>query len=326
MRVFWVSIIRRGWPVRHVQVRVAQQSAPNFLISRESPLMPTSPTNASGLSRIELQAAVEAVGFWWHSIDLGQGVVTPGAKTATVIQRELQSLRLPNLNGKSVLDIGAYDGYYSFAAERRNAARVVALDHFAWAIDLPAAARYRQDCRRRGIEPQPVEQTPNWQPTLLPGKRGFDTARRALRSNVEVVVDEFMTMDLTSLGAFDVTLYLGVLYHMQDPLGSLRRLASVTRELAVIETHAIALPGYEHLELCQFYSSSQLNRDPSNWWGPNLNAILGMCSAAGFSRVEVVAGRIPEGAGPRLKQTAMALLSYLTRRPYYFRAVIHAWK
>ena len=97
-------------------------------------------------------------------------------------------------------------------------------------------------------------------------------------------------------------------------------------ELAIIETHAVSLPGYEHLELCEFYWSNQLNRDTTNWWGPNLNAIVGMCRAAGFSQVKVVAGRVPAGGVPRLRQSASAVLSYATRRPYHFRALVHAWK
>jgi tRNA (mo5U34)-methyltransferase len=253
-------------------------------------------------------------------------VVTPGAKTPAVIARELKSLRLPDLSGKSVLDIGAYDGYYSFAAERLGAARVVALDHFVWAMDLPKANAYWRDCKQRGVAPLPVQETPHWQPDRLPGKVGFDAAHRALRSHVEVVVDDFMTMDVARLGTFDVTLFMGVLYHMQDPLGSLTRLAAVTKELAIIETHAIAVPGYEHLELCEFYSSNQLNGDTTNWWGPNLKALRGMCRAAGFSRVDVVVGRIPDTAVQRVRQAAGAALSYVTRRPYHFRAVVHAWK
>lgn len=282
--------------------------------------------NQNDPSARDLRASVDAVGFWWHSIDLGQGVVTPGAKSASVIRRELESLRLPALHGKTVLDIGAYDGFYSFACERLGAAQVVALDHFVWAMDLPNAIAYWRECKQRGTAPVPVEETPFWQPQRLPGKKGFDTAHAALHSKVEVVVDDFMAMDLARLGMFDVTLFMGVLYHMKDPLGSLTRLAAATRELAVIETHAMALPGYEHLELCEFYSANQLNGDTTNWWGPNLRALEGMCRAAGFSRVEVVVGRLPGSAMQRLRQGASAVLSYVRRRPYYFRAVLHAWK
>jgi tRNA (mo5U34)-methyltransferase len=289
--------------------------------------MSTSPANKTDEpTKDYLQACADSVGFWWHSIDLGHGVVTPGAKTPAVIARELKALRLPSLSGKSVLDIGAYDGYYSFMSERLGAARVVALDHFVWAMDLPKAIAYWRECKEHNVVPAPVHQTPFWQPDLLPGKLGFETARRALRSKVEVVIDDFMTMDLDPLGTFDITLFMGVLYHMTDPLGSLTRLARVTKELAVIETHAIAVPGYEHLELSEFYSSSQLNGDSTNWWGPNLRALQGMCRAAGFSRVDVVVGKIPTTRAQRLRKGAGAVLSYLRRRPYYFRATLHAWK
>jgi tRNA (mo5U34)-methyltransferase len=277
-------------------------------------------------TREYLQALSDQIEFWWHSIDLGQGVVTPGFKTPAIIARELQSLRLPPLGGKTVLDIGAYDGYYSFAAERLGARRVVALDHFVWALDLPKAIAYWRECKDRNIVPLPPEETAMWQPQRLPGKRAFDTARAALNSKVEVVVEDFTTMDLAPLGAFDVTLYMGVLYHMKDPLGSLTRVARVTRELAVIETHAVVIPGYEHLELSEFYSSSQLNGDSTNWWGPNLRALQGMCLAAGFSRVDVVAGRMSGTASQRLRQAGSAAMSLIKRRPYYFRAVLHAWK
>lgn len=274
----------------------------------------------------DLRARVDEVGFWWHSIDLGQGVVTPGVKTPAIIARELESLHLPELKGKTVLDVGTYDGYYSFACERLGAGRVVALDRFVWATDLPKAMAYWQECRECGVAPLPIEQTPMWQPGLLPGKRAFDTAHAALGSRVEVVVDDFMTMDVAPLGTFDVTLFMGVLYHMKDPLESLRRLAQVTGELAVIETHAAAISGFEHLELCEFYSANQLNGDPSNWWGPNLQALRGMCRAAGFSRVEVVSKGDPRTVVQRVRQAGAVALSALLRRPRYFRAVVHAWK
>jgi tRNA (mo5U34)-methyltransferase len=233
-------------------------------------------------------------------------------------------LRLPNLQGKSVLDIGAYDGFFSFAAERNGAARVVALDHYVWSLDLPRHIQYWRDCQERGVAPLPNEQTPHWQPATLPGKRGYDTAHRLLSSKVETVIGDFMTMHLQPLGQFDVVLFLGVLYHMENPLGSLQRLARLTANLAVIETHAVAIPGYEHLELCEFYSSNQLNGDVSNWWGPNLKALEGMCRAAGFSRVEVVSVS-PATAG-QIVRSALHKVGVGRKRTRHFRVTLHAWK
>src|SRR6266446_8932094 len=122
----------------------------------------------------ELYRTVHAVPFWWHSIDVGHGVVTPGGKSAEFLAAELASLQLPPLAGTRVLDVGAWDGYYSFAAERLGAARVVALDHFIWGLDWEAKDRYKAECRQRGIPPQPFDRVPGlWRFDTLPGRRGF---------------------------------------------------------------------------------------------------------------------------------------------------------
>jgi tRNA (mo5U34)-methyltransferase len=296
----------------------------------------TSPGPSSPRSREELDALARSVGFWWHSIDLGHGVVTPGMKTPQILGAELQSLHLPDLAGRSVLDIGAYDGFYSFEAERRAAKRVVALDHYVWSLDLPAHIAYLQDCARQGVVPIANELTPHWQPETLPGKLGFDTASTALGSRVEAIVGDYMTVDPPSVGVFDVVLYLGVLYHMENPMASLRRLFEFTGELAVIETHAVSVPGLDHLELCEFYPENQLNGDSSNWWGPNVRALTGMCLAAGFSRVEVVSGladwrrgrglvgRVRE-AGSRIRRRLRSE-HRLKQPPTHYRLVVHAWR
>ena len=238
-----------------------------------------------------LQREVDAVGYWYHSIAVGHGVVTPGVNP--LADHEAEAAAIAPLAGKSVIDIGAYDGFYSFHAERQGARRVVALDHFVWSLDLPRHIAYWEDCKRRGVAPDPYEQTDAWDPAGLPGKRGFDTAHRLLGSSVEAVVGNFMEMDLAPLGIFDVALFLGVLYHLEDPMRALRRVASLTSEVAYIETAGIDIPRYRDDALVEFYESGELNHDVSNWWAPNLRALTGMCRAAGFSRVE------PVGPAPR---------------------------
>jgi tRNA (mo5U34)-methyltransferase len=249
------------------------------------------------------------VPVWFHSIDLGDGTVTPGAKSAADLASELESLRLPDLEGRSVLDIGAWDGFYSFEAERRGAARVVALDHYVWSLDLEGWNDYLERCRARGDDPRPADEVDEiWHPDTLPGKRGFDHAREKLGSRVEPMVGDFMTMDLEALGGFDVVFFFGVLYHLKDPMGALERLASVTREVAVIESEAEVVGGHEGEPLARFLETDERNNDPGNWWSPTLPALMAMCRAAGFARVEAV--REPPAAPPGGSQT--------------FRAVVHA--
>ena len=59
---------------------------------------------------------------WFHSLTLN-GEVMPGDRPADILEREAAAVFAHPLVGKSVLDIGAWDGYFSFEAERRGAAR-----------------------------------------------------------------------------------------------------------------------------------------------------------------------------------------------------------
>jgi tRNA (mo5U34)-methyltransferase len=234
----------------------------------------------------EIRQAVDAVQYWWHSIDVGHGILTPGLKwrgAPEFRRQELEGLHLPSLQGKTVLDIGAYDGLYSFEAERRGASRVVAIDHWVW-LNVCGGPEPKFDFSLSHLPPDGLP--PAGAP--LPGKRPFDTAHKLLQSKVEPLVADFRYYDLDRLGTFDVALYLGVLYHMEEPLTAMRRVAKVTRELAVIESEAMEIPGRERLPLLEFIPGSDLNNDPTNWWVPNLAALRDLALSAGFSHAEVV--------------------------------------
>lgn len=278
-------------------------------------------------SKEQLEEMVQSVPFWWHSIDLGNGVVTNGFRTTEQLTYALNSLQLPKLQGKSVLDIGAWDGFFSFEAERLGAKRVLALDHYIWSLDLPEHRKHWRECKEQGIVPEQYHKMPYWQPSELPGKRGYDTAHHALNSKVETLVADFMEMDLNEIGTFDVVLYLGVLYHMENPLEALKRVAAVTGEVAIIETEAVVFPGYEHLAICEFFESNELNGDVSNWWAPNEKALVGMCQAAGFKRVEIVLG-LPQKAKAKGLPALISRFLSLPHTPQIerYRAIVHAWK
>ncbi len=298
-------------------------------------------------SKDQLQDMQESLGYWFHSIALGQGVFTNGVKTPKHLARETQTLHLPDLRGKTVLDVGAIDGYYSFEAERRGAKRVLALDCLAWEVEIGCNPEYENKCREQGITPHPFNDPRNtiWRSSReeLLGKRRFDLARRALGSNVDSVFADFMSVDLKELGVFDVVLFLGVLYHLENPLEAVRRLAAITKEVAIIETEAVVLPGLEHYAVCQFYESDELNADASNWWAPNEKALLGMCRAAGFKRVETISGPpilghgVTRGAGDpvspskpgswkALKQSLYDKFMPTKHDIHHYRLIVHAWK
>jgi tRNA (mo5U34)-methyltransferase len=249
------------------------------------------------MHRDELQARADGI-RWWHSIDLGHGIVTRGVDAAQA--ERLSRLHLPSsLSGRSVLDIGAWDGFFSFEAERRGAARVVAADYYAW----------------HGT---------GW--GTGQGKAGFQLAREALGSRVEDV--DVDVMDLSperAGGTFDVVFFLGVLYHLPNPMLALERVASVARDFLVLET-VVDMVGFGR-PAAAFYPGRELNGDPTNWWGPNEAAVHGMLKAVGFTRVETVT---PTRSAPYRAARAVyhALKGKNQLGPAFRqdRAVFHAFK
>lgn len=249
------------------------------------------------MNAAEKREAVARVAAWFHSYDFGDGVTVSGHKSLDTLRREWGRLVLPELAGKSVLDINTWDGWFALEAERHGARRVVGLDAYMWSVDMAEHARYYQEHKAAGTIPKPYHEMPYFRPQELPGKIGFDTARRIQGSAVEELVGDFATMDLAALrGQFDVVLFLGTLYHMADPIGSLRRLYEVTAPggLAVIETQAMAIDGLEHVPLCENYGPlHSLNADSSNWWSPNALALRQMLLAVGFESVDITVGPPP---------------------------------
>jgi tRNA (mo5U34)-methyltransferase len=240
------------------------------------------------MSPEELRRRVEGVG-WYHTMDLGDGIITPGANDTYAY---MSRIGMPaDLTGKTVLDIGAWDGAYSFEAERRGAARVLATDHFCWS-------------------------GPGW------GTRaGFDLAREALGSRVEDRDIDLAELSDKTVGTFDIVLFLGVLYHLQDPLSALRRLAPVTRELLILETVVDLL--CVRRPAIAIYPGSELSNDATNWCGPNPAAVEALLRCAGFRSVRII---WPTG-GQRLWQFAKAAGRRVLRGELLtHRMVFHAIK
>jgi hypothetical protein len=110
-----------------------------------------------------------------------------------------------------------------------------------------------------------------------------------------------------------VVLYLGVLYHMPEPLTCLKRVRHVTGRVAAIATHAIDVPGFTDQRLLQFEPGNELGGDFGNWYVPSVSALVGMCAAAGFSRVEVVVGPppAPRKSAPTIRTCHIMVHAYV---------------
>ena len=222
----------------------------------------------SGMGKETILREISQVPFWWHSIELGCGVITPGhqggADDPWVSHRILDILDLPrDLTSKSVLDIGAWDGFFSFEAEKRGASRILAIDNF-----------YRLKKEGKHLDSK---------------IKGFQTAKKILCSNVEYKIMDVYELDPDVVGRFDITLFLGVFYHLKHLLLALERISSVTNDMLVVESYFINKWGNE--PVAQFFEGEELDRDPTNWWGANSACIEAMIRSSGFKRVECIAKR-----------------------------------
>ncbi len=130
---------------------------------------------------------IASVPHWYHRIEVAPGSSRPGRTTL----HALSLLPLPpDMAGMRVLDIGARDGFFSFEMERRGAS-VTALDYM------------------------PADQT------------GFEVAGRLLGLEDGVRWRTSVDLDPRRHGCFDLVLFLGVLYHLRNPLLALDRIWEV---------------------------------------------------------------------------------------------------
>jgi tRNA (mo5U34)-methyltransferase len=212
------------------------------------------PKAASSMQTILREALLQRVNDhrWFHIIDLGDGIVTPGMYDPVAGIHGARFCVPASLEGKTVLDIGAWDGAWSFEAKRRGAARVVAADQYSWGGG-------------------------GWG-----DPEAFKIAREALGLEIEDVNIDVFDLSSERLGQFDVVFFFGVLYHLRHPMLALEKVRDVTAKggLAIIETHCDLLD--VDFPALAFYPTTEEGGDPTNWFGPNPAALFGMLKACGF--------------------------------------------
>ena len=227
-------------------------------------LFPARP--AKPLSRAEIRQRVQALGPWFHNLQLNGIATAPdhflGDYPSVKWQRFAHALP-ENLSGQSVLDIGCNAGFYSIEMKRRGAARVVGIDD---------------------------------------DERYLEQARLAAEiCGADIQFEKLSVYEVEQLGArFDLILFMGVFYHLRYPLLALDLIrAHVARELFVFqamlrgsakieplaedypftEEAIFDKPGFPRMHFVE----NAYSGDCTNWWIPNRACAEALLRSAGFA-------------------------------------------
>jgi tRNA (mo5U34)-methyltransferase len=221
------------------------------------------------LSPDDLRRRAEALGPWFHNIELTEGVWTAPdhflGDYPAVKWRSFAEAIPQDLTGKSVLDIGCNGGFYAIEMKARGAERVLGVDYDE---DYLAQARFAAEVR------------------------GFDIEFRKLS-----------VYDVGALGErFDIVLFMGVFYHLRHPLLALdlihehvakdllvfqsmqrgvREVEPVAENYSFWQTEHFDKPGYPKMHFIEHEYAD----DPTNWWAPNAACVEAMLRSAGFQIV-----------------------------------------
>lgn len=247
---------------------------------RELPSGWSGPSPADGESH-DLSDRVRSR-FWYHTIELPGGIVTPGMFDHRAL---VPHYGIPErLEGKRVLDVGTWDGFWAFEFERRGAT-VTAVDLGALSsIDLPVAIK--DELERSGLDQR------------LGG--GFELARSALGSSAERIERSVYDLDPGELGTYDVVHFADVLMHLDSPITALRRVRSIASDTAIIVATFDPTLGDEPILR---YQGGWTN---AVWWSFSLKALGQMALDAGFSDVESrVAFRVVRATEPDIWEVVL---------------------
>ena len=193
---------------------------------------------------------------WWHSFELPDGSIVEGVCPLEGLRNRLAQFPIPqDLTGKRVLDIGAWDGFFSFELEKRGA-EVLAID--CW--DNPR----------------------------------FRLMRELLGSRADYRIFDVYDLSPATVGRFDIVIFFGVLYHLKHPLLALERVCALSTDLVAVDSFVVKetqdlVTELARKPMMEFYETDEMGGMTDNWSGPNVSCLAAMCRAAGFARVEPLA-------------------------------------
>jgi 2-polyprenyl-3-methyl-5-hydroxy-6-metoxy-1,4-benzoquinol methylase len=230
----------------------------------------------TSLSPEQLQAKLDALRPWFYAFEFDNQISTRSYADANALrihESRVESV-FPFLdqyfNGRwneiSCLDLACHEGWFSFQIAQRGARSVKGID----------------------LRPDRIERA-----NFIKEAGGF--------TNASFQVQDLFALEPNKDGVFDLTLFLGIFYHLEDPVRGFRAVRALTRNVCIIEgqvarsKETITTAWGSNQEIRSGPACVVIDADPQHSPNsnrislvPSLDALLKIIHAAGFRRVELV--------------------------------------
>ena len=186
---------------------------------------------------------------WYHKIELAPGIVTPGAEWEALWGPMRERHHAVDFRGKRVLEVGCWDGYWSFEAEKLGAAEVWATDDMSQRKQVTRSVPFAIECLQSKVR---------------------------YRDDVSVYdVDEVFPEK------FDVVICYGVLYHLRYPVLGLAKMRRVLKAGGTLLLETAVLLDTESTDM-RWGHSHIYPSDPSTWNAPSPSCLKFLLESSYF--------------------------------------------
>ena len=238
--------------------------------------------------RFKEQTAAQGYGdlsryYWYHTIDLGNGLVTPGDYD---YRSSLPLFQFPeDMRGMTVLDVGSATGFFAFEFEKRGA--------IVTSVELPSIADWDmlpgedKELALKGLmDYHRVTTVEEVQHFHLDGP--FEFCRKILKSNVRRCHSTVYDLSPQKVGAeqFDLVFVGDVLLHTLAPFKALATIAQLCGgTLILAQGLSEAAESYPVLE---YAGGESPHGDNRTWFHPNKMCVERMLKRLRFKTVREV--------------------------------------
>lgn len=285
---------------RTLKARIAAKAYPQIYKIRERIPRYSLHEQAKTFSARARERGLGDVGlyYWYHTVDLGDGLVTPGLHD---YRSKIDEFCFPHdMSGMNVLDVGSATGFFSFEFEKRGA-NVVSVevpslsevDRFPYQDEARTAPKIAAMVAGHSSQSRDdfdtVFNKSNSEDVyhyVLDGP--FNFCREALGSQVERRYASIYDLSPAALGVdkFDLVFLGDLLLHTMHPLNALAAVTPLCDGTLVISQHLPTSLGSRPAVL--YVGGDNPIHDHSTWWYPNLACFEQVLKKLGFEAVTVV--------------------------------------